>query len=80
VIALSRWGDPMPGPTDDELWRVPERVATAPAHLVAMIRDEVLITACHWIPKRAGVLLTRSEMLAGQRFACTCCLRKAARR
>lgn len=65
----------------DETWRVATLTPTAPAHLIAYERDGVRATACNWVlPNPPGVLITRAEMLARCKFACTCCLGKAARR
>ena len=58
-----------------ETWRVSDLAPAAPAHLIAYDERGVKATACHWLLPSQGLLLTRAQMVAGQRFACRKCLR-----
>jgi hypothetical protein len=72
-------GDVMTAPVV-ETWRVADRVRHTPAHLITYDHRGVLITACHWTPRRAGQLLDRAEMLSLDALVCRKCALKAVTR
>ena len=58
-----------------ETWRVSDLAPAAPAHLIAYDERGVKATACHWLLPPGGFLLSRTQMVARQLFACRKCLR-----
>ena len=58
-----------------ETWRVSDLAPAAPAHLIAYDERGVKATACRWLLPTPGFLMSRAQMVAGQRFACRKCLR-----
>lgn len=59
-----------------EQWRVATLTATSPAHLITYnIRARV--TACGWVLRDPGQLISREDLLARFRFACVRCMRVA---
>lgn len=64
--------------TTTEKWRLADISYAAPAHLIRGLVAGAP-TACGWHPSVPGVFLTRDEMLATTRYACSGCLRHAAK-
>jgi len=60
-----------------ETWRVSDLAPAAPAHLIAFDERRVKATACRWLLPTPGFLMSRAQMVAGQRFVCICCARAA---